>query len=242
MEIINVFWTGGWDSTFRVLQLALLENRTVRPYYGVDPHRQSIANEIIAMTRIRHRLKADFPAQAARLLPVEMIDIEEAPPDAEISRWYQQLAAQVHISKQYEGLARFAKYNVAEPELCIEKMVGIDRVMLFRDFVRPFMKGKGHECHIEGPFSEPAIEMFKYFRFPIAHLTKGDMRIISEEQGFLDIMKLTWFCQRPVKGQPCGKCRPCLMAPSSGLEYTFYQPNFSDKINVLGKRFLRRKT
>jgi len=238
MDIFNVLWTGGWDSTYRVLELLLIEDQGVRPYYVVAPQ-PSLAHEILAMTQIRHRLEAGFPDQAARLLPVELVHYEAIPMDEEISGWFQRMKSLVHIGNQYEGLARFAKYNVTEPELCIESITLFDaELLLFRDFVRPLLRGKGHECRIVGPFPEPAVQMFKYFRFPISHLTKADMRRISEEHGFSDIMKLTWFCHFPKNGLPCGKCRPCVMAPATGLEYTFYQENAWDKINNMRKRFL----
>jgi len=239
MSEINVLWTGGWDSTYRVLELLLIENQTVRPYYIVDPERKSIANEILAMTNIRYRIKAAFPAQAERLMTLEMFHLEAIQPDKEISEWSQRLRFKTHIGTQYDWLARFAKYNATELELCTEKISRFEaELLLFRDFVRPLLRGKGHECRIEGPYPELAVQMFKYFRFPIMHLTKADMRAISEEHGFSDIMKLIWFCHSPKKGLPCGKCLPCLMAPASGLEYTFYQENVWDKINRMRNWFI----
>ena len=240
MDAVNVLWTGGWDSTYRVLELVLIENKIAHPYYLIHPDRMSLAQEIIAMTRIRHRLQVDFPDQARGLLPLEMVYFEDIPPDEEISRYYQRMATLVHIGTQDEGLALFAKDNVKlEPELCIETISGHHpELLLFRDFIRPLLKGEGHECHVEGPFPEPAVQMFKNFRFPIIQLTKNDMRIISEEHGFFDIMKLTWFCLTPRRGLPCGKCRSCSHATSNGLEYTFYQQSIKDVIFDLQNRFL----
>jgi len=240
MDVINVLWTGGWDSTYRVLELLLIENQSVRPYYVVAPH-PSLAHEILAMAQIRHRIEVSFPDQAARLLQVQLVHCEAVPQDEEITKWFHRMKSLVHIGNQYEGLALFAKYYVTEPELCIERVSSFDEgLLIFRDFVRPLLRGKGHECRIEGPFPEPAVQMFKYFRFPITHLTKADMRKISEEEGFLDIMKLTWFCHFPKNGLPCGKCRPCLMAPASGLEYPFYKDSVWDKIAGVRNRFLFR--
>jgi len=237
MGEINILWTGGWDSTYRVLELLLIENQTVHPYYIVDPERKSIANEIIAMTRIRDRIKAAFPAKTAELMPLEMFHLEAIQPDKEISEWFQHLRTKTHIGSQYEWLARFAKYNATELEVCLTKLTP-DTSELGGDYIYPLLRGKGHECRIEGPFPEPAIQLFTYFRFPTIHRTKADMRIIAEEQGFIDIMKLTWFCHKPKNGLPCGQCRPCALAPLSGLEYTFYQPTVWDKLNDFRKRFL----
>lgn len=236
MDAINVLWTGGWDSTYRVLDLLLIENQRVRPYYIVDPDRLSIANEIIAMTRIQHHIQISFPARAPGLLPVEFVHLESIRADEEISRWHQRLATRVHIGTQYDWLARFAKHHVTEPELCIEHITMGD-TELFRNFVRPVLRGEGHACRAEGPFPEPGIQMFTYFRFPIIHLKKAEMRKLSEKHGFSDILELTWFCHTPRKGLPCGKCRPCLLASESGFHYTVYQSSAWDMINSLRTRF-----
>ena len=43
---INLFWTGGMDSTFRLIQLTVVYNKVVQPYYIIDPNRNSILFEI----------------------------------------------------------------------------------------------------------------------------------------------------------------------------------------------------
>lgn len=241
MDAMDVLWTGGWDSTFRVLELAVIENKRVQPHYIVGPY-HSLAQEVIAMTRIRQRVRDTFPTRAANLLPVNMVWGESIPRDEEINRCFQRLKTLVHIGGQYEQLAYFGRYTGKELELCIEKLSGFNAdLLLFRDFIRPLLIGKGHECRIEGPLPEPAIKMFTYFRFPVCHLTKAEMRAISEDQGFSDIMELTWFCHYPKHGLPCGKCRPCLMAPATGIKYTFYQQTMWDKISEVKKQLLQRK-
>ncbi len=205
------------------------------------------------MTKIRDRLQTKFPARATELLPVNMIWGESIPKDEEINRWFQRLSGLVHIGGQYKILANFARNCSCELELCVEKDAFLTippsdlmadhsaELLLFRDFVGPSLNGKGHECRVEGPFPEPAVEMFKYFRFPVSHLTKAEMRTISEEKDFFDIMELIWFCHYPKQGLPCGKCRPCQIAPATGIEYTFYQPTALDKIGEMKKHVLKRK-
>jgi hypothetical protein len=235
MDGISIFWTGGWDSTYRVLDALLSENLTVHPYYIVDPTRQSVANEITAMTRIRHHFRVNFPVQANRLMPTEMIHLEDIQPDEQLSTWFRQLKSKTHIGSQYEWLAKFAKYNDSDLELCITSS---DNSELFSDFIRPLLKRDGHDCKIEGPFPVQGIQLFMYFRFPLINKSKAEMRARAEKEGFIDIMKLTWFCHKPKKGFPCGKCRPCLRAPATGEEYTFYQPTVRDKIHDVLERFL----
>jgi hypothetical protein len=30
-------------------------------------------------------------------------------------------------------------------------------------------------------------------------------------------MELTWFCHRPIRGEPCGVCNPCIYTIQEGL-------------------------
>ena len=218
MNSFNVLWTGGWDSTYRVLELLLIWNRPVRPYYIVDPERISLHEEIRAMDRIRKATRAGFPDRADLLLPLHTVHIDAIPPDEEIAAWYARLESKTRTGQQYEWLARFARHCVPELELCVEYTPPPNTSALARDFIQPSLKrlGEGHECRIETPFADPAVEMFTYFRFPIRHLTKADMRRVAEEYGFIDIMQMTWFCLEPVRGLPCGRCRPCLLASGTG--------------------------
>ena len=54
MQSIDIFWTGGMDSTYRVLELILIEEKKVCPHYIIDLSRASTLYEIKA---IEKRLK-----------------------------------------------------------------------------------------------------------------------------------------------------------------------------------------
>ena len=57
MEEIFIFWTGGWDSTFRMLQLSE-KNVHVRPMYVKDPNRRSADTELQRMNQILSMIRA----------------------------------------------------------------------------------------------------------------------------------------------------------------------------------------
>ncbi len=44
----NVLWTGGWDSTFRVLELVIMKKEMVQPHYILDEDRASTQKELHA--------------------------------------------------------------------------------------------------------------------------------------------------------------------------------------------------
>lgn len=64
-----LLWTGGWDSTFRLLSLLLGEQREVQPYYIIDSlrYRPAVPAEREAMRLIRQRLLRCHPDAAVRL-------------------------------------------------------------------------------------------------------------------------------------------------------------------------------
>ena len=46
---VNLLWTGGWDSTFRLLSLVLIKRKPVQPFYVIDVGRVSTIREIKTM-------------------------------------------------------------------------------------------------------------------------------------------------------------------------------------------------
>ena len=207
-----LLWTGGWDSTFRLLKLLLVEKRRVQPYYVYnESSRRSMAAERRAMDRIRELLAQKSPEAAARLLPTIEGTFRSIAPSAEIARNYEACLERAFIGGQYEWLARFCRERgVAGTELAIHRddkarellasMIGADRATLDPKF--------------EG---DPRYELFKYFRFPLFDMTKVEMRAEAAQDGFEDLMKETWFCHRPRNGRPCGICNPCIYTIEEGL-------------------------
>ena len=55
-QVVPIFWTSGWDSTFRVLQLLLVGRRRVQPYYLIADMRASSDVERARMDAIREAL------------------------------------------------------------------------------------------------------------------------------------------------------------------------------------------
>ena len=53
-KIVEIFWTGGFDSTFRIVQLSRC-NVTIQPYY-ISDNRKSEKNELKAIEQITNIL------------------------------------------------------------------------------------------------------------------------------------------------------------------------------------------
>ena len=61
--------------------------------------------------------------------------------------------------------------------------------------------------------------LFKNYRFPLVDYTKLQMQEFYVNNGYEEIMNLTWFCHSPVKGKPCGFCGPCDDAVKEGMQW-----------------------
>jgi hypothetical protein len=206
-------WTGGWDSTFRLLQLLLVEQQDVQPYYVIDrlTHRPAVPAERHAMREIRELLARRHPQEAGRLLAAIECPFESIAPDPQITRHFEASLRSGFIGGQYEWLARFClQQGIEDMELAIHRddkarellagLVDTTRVRLDRRFA-----------------GDSRYELFRFFRFPLFDVTKLQMRDAARRHGLGEFMALTWFCHRPIGGQPCGVCNPCIYTIQEGL-------------------------
>ena len=219
-DVVRLFWTGGWDSTFRLLQLLLFDGSVVQPYYLIDAKRRSTEAEMATMDAIRARLYERYVATEDLLRPTQYAQVAEIDPDAEIEEAFRAVMAKQPIGSQYEWLARYCKqHGIDDMELCIHRDDQAHGVLaMLAPSVEPQQVGDRTVLRIaaEGtPESEYAL--FGYFQFPVFRINKLEMAEIAREHDWMGLMNMTWFCHRPKRGKPCGRCRPCLYAVAEGL-------------------------
>jgi hypothetical protein len=211
---INLLWTGGWDSTFRLLQATVCEASVVQPYYVIDHNRQSLRCELSAMASIKDVIADRFPAARTRILPTRLYDRGDVPENEVITGSRDVLLNQSFIGGQYEWLARLAKWQeIPRLEIAVHR----------DDRAHAFIEGLV-ERDASGAFavvagdSSPAAILFRAFVFPILDMSKLGMATVAKEHGFSDILEMTWFCHEPdARQRPCGKCRPCRYTIQEGL-------------------------
>src|SRR5687768_6748698 len=105
---VNLLWTSGADSTFRLMELLLIQKRIVQPYYIIDRTRRSLDFEINAMERIKQQVLKKDPETKKLLLPTIYKELSQIKPYPGITAMYKRLAAIDHLGVQYEWLPRFA--------------------------------------------------------------------------------------------------------------------------------------
>ena len=205
----HIFWTGGYDSTFLLLQL-LKNNFTVQPIYlkgnNLDSssffyQRSNVTKELNSMTKITNLIRKHFPHYKLKNFKV----ISCYPVNHKITKSFEQLYNQggsfSRPINQYERMARVSHYYKLPFHVGLEKCgTGLDHVSLNKKINSNFNRAITPQGNLW---------IFKYFRIPVSHLTKKDMLQITKQNNWLDIIKLTWTCWTPINGKPCGKCDPC---------------------------------
>lgn len=229
-KVVNILWTGGWDSTFRLLQLVIIMRRRVQPYYIIDSNRKSIGYEVRAMQHIKKLLLERYPEVKSLLLATKYFEKEDIHQYEEISDAYAKVREKIHIGSQYEFLARFAKQNKLNYlELSLEKARGQldDTRVLFADMLEKILvriddSGSVNFVMNDIFSSHNIYHIFRYFSFPLRELDKVEMEDIARKEGFIELMEHTWFCHKPLKsGKPCGVCTPCVLTKKEGMARRF---------------------
>jgi hypothetical protein len=206
---VQLLWTGGWDSSFRLLQLLLVERRAVQPIYVVDTDRGSLVYELRTMEAIRTQVLPRL-TDPGLLRPVQIILATDYPPRRELADLRDRIGRHHRIGSQYVWLAGVAEaLGWRDVEMCTE----LSRPGGFSGFGSRVFDPQGT---LNG---SPESELFRYWSFPLLTKTKADLRREAERDGFLDLLLQRWFCFDPLAGKPCGRCQPCRNANRDGIEF-----------------------
>ncbi len=220
---VKLLWTGGWDSTFQLLQLLFVYKSKVIPFYLIHEDRPSTGIEIMTMKRIKSYLFKKFPHTKDLLEPTRFYAMNDLVPNQEISDAYHGIKEEKHIGLQYAWLARLCREEkINDMQLSVEKSMFPIKNHWDTDLDKMLMETKvnSQSVYIMDPKYKETKEylLFKYFSFPIIKITKKEMSHISANKGWDAIMQMTWFCHYPTKNKkPCGKCKPCLSVIQEGF-------------------------
>jgi hypothetical protein len=238
---VNLLWTGGWDSTFRLLELST-KPIIIQPFYLKDK-RRSEPNELRAMELIANQIQKEGTTKAKinGLIILNRFDIQID----EISKnAYRSIKLKVpKLGSQYEWLSAFSK-TVKGLELSLEKGSKID--FLTQSYgKRITVKDQliGEYIVLDNKNSpNDLVDLIGEFHFPILEKTKINMKTQMESLGLMHIMNETWFCHHPIDNKPCGICIPCVQAMEKGMKYRFDSTSiFRHKIHKLFKPVMNTK-
>lgn len=202
----DVLWTGGWDSTYRILYLTLVKRHIVQPHYILDRDRASARCELGVMEKLRSSANARRGSEAIRA--PRIAKLEDIPLAEEAAARADQLSRRHGIGVQYVALSEYARQQ-GIPTL--ELGIHVDD--------KAWAVAKETAPETAHP-TDDSYRLFERFTFPLLDTTKLEMRERAKRYGFLDLLEQTWFCHIPTRsGQPCGFCNPCRWTAEEGLAY-----------------------
>ena len=213
---IYLFWTGGYDSTFRLCQALIDENMIVTPIYISYKHLDNLPNksykrhsqpqEIAAMDKIRREILKKYPYLKDNLKPtlvIPHIDLREDITKSMYNLWKE---GRNHRSlSQYGGLAQVSLDLNRDVEIAVEKSRHSTMRNMVKKYVVEYPDGK---YRIKNP--DKNTEIFKNMVFPTFYTSKKEMLNIAKKNNYKDILNITWSCWFPRKGKPCKKCPMCI--------------------------------
>jgi hypothetical protein len=233
-DIYFVYWTGGYDSTFRLCEMLIKEKKMVQPLYvslslDNDCLNEETCNKVWfrknrkyekkAMNTIRKKLNKKFPYTKETLLPT--IYIDEEIDDTTFNKQFEEMFYQDNLwpkkrkKHQYLFLSKFAYYHKQYIDIGV---LGIHHKSKFAKFLKKNLKKENTTLKIKGKTVSrnnytisDETHFLHYLKFPIYNKTKEELYIIAERDGYHEILKYTWSCWFPNKdtGNPCGNCPMC---------------------------------
>ncbi len=222
-DAVDLLWTGGWDSTFLLLQTLLVDESPAAPHYLLDPARPSLQIELVTMRRLRERIVAEHPSARDLLGPTSYHAVSDVELDTDIVAAHASILEKRHLGTQWTWMPSFCRQHSLNG-FCLG-VHGGDRTF---DCLKAMMTdhrgsgGPGDQAEIArlDPSHAGTDEytLFRYFAFPLFDLTKLDMEALALERGWSGIMEMAWFCHTPRRGAvPCGTCAACRATIRSGL-------------------------
>tara|TARA_Y100001970_G_scaffold293005_1_gene437154 strand:- start:7314 stop:8765 length:1452 start_codon:yes stop_codon:yes gene_type:complete len=219
-NINYIYWTGGFDSTFRICEMLINEHKTVQPLYitfnldnsckGLDCKnklwlRRNKLQEINAMNNIRNKLFELFPNTVNLFLPT--IYIEEDVGDTHFNQAFNHkfysnnLWPKKRKVHQYYFLSKYADFNKIKIDTGV---LGIHRNSKFYSYLNKNLIKVNNNWIIRNDYGP-----ISYLNFPLFNRTKNMLYNKSQKYGYDVILNHTWSCWFPKKGKPCGKCPMC---------------------------------
>lgn len=226
---VHILWTGGMESTYRVVELSKTDC-VIQPHYIIYKYRgkrKSKDYELRAIRKITEILKKDDRTRATIMPPIiydfNVQDAIEYYPDIrEAGVILEKMKG--YVSRQYLMFSCYARHENLKLEAGVRfsshGSIGrvVDTSFLVRhpqyDDILMIDPEKGKE-------EWASYTIFKDFYFPksLYHKEKSDEASELLNDGYREVVKNVWSCYDPIFGMPCGHCSPCRGAKLEGTGY-----------------------
>ncbi len=196
LKKINIFWTGGMDSTFRLVQLLMTTDFLVQPHYIVRSE-DSTGIEIDSMIKIRRAISREYPELMPKLLPTLFTNEGNIPEYKDINKEIEALRKSIKIVAQYKIMLNYCKaFDIDQIEVAITSQF---------EFFEQFSNS----------------HVFHSFIYPLKEITKPALYKIAKRDNWNHLLDMTSTCRRPIKKiKPCGICSTCVDMVMQGMGFT----------------------
>lgn len=191
--MIHLAWTGGFDSTFRLIG-ALESGESVTPHYLISyvDGRQSTGQEVETMRSLHAELTRRYPDQ---LKPMVWGEVSEHPESvmSAFASLNRRLRYGDRLGNQYQELACYAMANGIDLEVCAEP------------------GGRMYNYLRNCAPTEAESAALSRLSWPVIDLGKLSMVEMLAARGLDHLLHASWSCWYPRVGTmiPCGVCEPC---------------------------------
>lgn len=221
-KVVNLLWSGGWDGTFRFLQLCQYDV-VIQPIYVFDHKRKSAPYEMKAMKEIMAVAKERFKAKINKPKVYKKTWILKNCNDEEIIDCFTYLYNKYKVGYQYKWFALLCKYlNIKCESAVVHQYHGKVENAISEEGVMQIIENDwlpDRYCVLPKGGYDPVYCLLGNLILPVIRYTKTDEERIARENGWMDIMNMSWFCHSPINGKPCGLCGPCDDAMNTGMEW-----------------------
>ena len=248
MKHVNILWTGGWDSTFRLCQLSRMDGVEVQPvYFSVQGYsdRTNWKKEIQAQDTLLPLLRQKGETKAHILDPIRLTD-KDLPKDSAFDAAFKKWDTTGRIPGQLRFLGKLPML-FPKLEYCIEGPTLKRRQQGFKlGKTQVFLEEHGFRFHfrpdgyadMDASQADPELKLlWGGFTFPILGITEMAMVPIIRSWGYEALFKHTWTCDYGGE-EPCGVCHNCETKWASGM-LNFFPPSAIRNHKI--KRYLEKK-
>lgn len=232
MKKVNLLWTGGFDSTFRLCQLSRMEDVEVQPiYFCFRSVRANEKREKEAQAKILPILRSKPETKATILNPI-YFEEKNLPKDPEAEAAFEKWKVEKHVPMQNRWLCRlalvFPKIEIGREGPTLKHRhdgyrYGKTRTWLMSHGVQ-FRDYPDGASVPDFTHAEPGLDLlFGRFSYPILGIPETQMAVIIHQWGYEDLFKMTWSCDEGHE-TPCGICSNCQTKWDSGLK-DFFAPD-----------------
>lgn len=247
MKHVNILWTGGWDSTFRLCQLSRMDGIEVQPVYFYKEGTSDRTNwkkEMQAQDTLLPLLRQKEATKARILDPIRLTE-KDLPQSKDFDKAFEKwkssplMPGQLHFLGKLPLLFPKLEYCIEGPTLKRRQQgfkLGKTQVFLEEHGFRFHFRPDGY-ADMDTSQADPELKfLWGGFTFPILGITEMAMVPIIRSWGYEDLFKHTWTCDYGGE-EPCGVCHNCETKWASGM-LNFFPPSAIRNHKI--KRYLEK--